>query len=123
VVRNGLKFKFRVAGVAIIAARLDGITPLYIAAERGHAAVVSELLAAPSVAADLVDEDGWSPLHVAAWKGHAAVVTALLSCPAVNINRQTPDGTTPLRIARDRGHVAVAAAIQARGGFLTAGAL
>jgi cytohesin len=75
----------------------DGITPLGLAAMRGHLEVVGILLQA---GADPLarDDDQWTPLHLAASHGHVAVVAHLLD---VGVDCQIPGqlGASPLHLA------------------------
>ncbi len=54
------------------------MTPLYLAAFRGHTDTVQVLLAW-GVEPNTPVEQGWTPLHTAAWKGHTGVVDLLLN--------------------------------------------
>ena len=55
----------------------DGSTPLYIAAQQGHGAVVGQLLAAEGISVNQAELGGATPLSVAALKGHGEVVGQL----------------------------------------------
>lgn len=57
--------------------RIDGATPLWIAAQMGHDHICKVLLQ-NGANVDAVRCDGATPLFKAAHKGHAAVVTELL---------------------------------------------
>ncbi|KDO29922.1 hypothetical protein SPRG_05111, partial [Saprolegnia parasitica CBS 223.65] len=58
-----------------------GWTPLYIASENGHEAVVGFLLGAQANA-NQGDYYGTTPLHIAAQNGHETVVQLLLGAGA-----------------------------------------
>ena len=74
----------------------DNDTALYIAAAKGHDAVVRTLLDA-GADKDLARNDGVTPLMIAAQTGHAAVVCALLDAGANKTARC--DGKTALDAA------------------------
>ena len=65
------------AGADVNKATDVGATPLYIAAQNGHEAVVRALI---ELGADInkAKDDGWTPLFIAAEKGHETVVRALI---------------------------------------------
>ena len=102
------------AGAALNQSKAGGITPLYIAASKGHAAVASLLLSAraiPSLAREL---NGVSPLHIASRRGHTEIVTMLLQAHAAT-EQVADDGSTPLYAACERSQAgAIAALIAAR---------
>ncbi|KAI9674067.1 MAG: hypothetical protein M1822_009562 [Bathelium mastoideum] len=85
----------------------DGRTPLWLAAEGGHEAVVQQLLATEKVDVDAKDEDGRTPLWWAAKRGHKAVVRQLLATEKVDVDAKDRDGQTPLWWAAWGGHEAV----------------
>ena len=57
------------------------MTPLYIAAEFGHEAVVRTLMEAGADVNKATD-DGVTPLYMAAYKGHEAMVRTLMEAGA-----------------------------------------
>jgi ankyrin repeat protein len=54
-------------------AKTDGATPLYIAAYKGHAPVVSQLITARCNVHIALKTDGATPLFIAVKKGHTAI--------------------------------------------------
>lgn len=76
----------------------DGIgrTPLLWASERGHEAIVKQLLATGNVDVNVEDKYGRSPLNSAITNGHESVVEILLDVHGVRLNCHNMHGTTPL---------------------------
>jgi ankyrin repeat protein len=101
----------------------NGWTALYIAAAKGHDAVVKALLSEPVTRDQITDQlnaknkDGWTALHIAAEYGRIAVVKALLSSLGNEKRRQaqleTKDryGRIALHLAAQNGHIAVVEAL------------
>ncbi len=56
----------------------NGATPLYFAAQEGHASVTKQLIEA-TCNINLQDVDGTTPLHAAAKSGHVAIAQLLLA--------------------------------------------
>jgi ankyrin repeat protein len=96
---------------AAVAARLaqrdsKGRQPLYVAAEKGHAAVAS-LLLARGADVEAPREDAklkFPPLYTAAAGGHLAAVKALVAAGA-KVDCHTPMASTPLMGAAKFGYV------------------
>lgn len=80
-----------VTGESVNTAQEDGLTPLHNASAQGHAAVVFELLAHPTI--------NFNPRTTRKWECF-------------------PAGSTPLWIARHLGHHGIAALLEARGGVV-----
>jgi ankyrin repeat protein len=98
----------------------DGRTPLHIASEQDHEAVVRLLLdRGADVRAAL--PSGRTPLHIASQEGHAAVVRLLLDRGA-DVRAALPSGWTPLHIASLEGHEPVVRLLLDRGADVTAAA-
>lgn len=83
-------------------------TPLMLAAWRGQAGQVRELLK-QGRAAGLVksDRNGYTALTRAVWKGHSEVVALLLTAGA-DANGRIQDGTSPLMISVRENHLPAA---------------
>jgi ankyrin repeat protein len=95
-------------------ATIDGVTPLFMAAEKGHLEVVKALLARIDINPNQAMSNGATPLFIAAQNGHLEVVKALLALDGIDPNKATIDGaTTPLFIAAEKGHLEVVKALLA----------
>lgn len=75
----------------------DGVTPLLWACDRGHEALVTELLNAGAKVNE-TDGSGMTPLHYACMCSHVEIVKLLLARGA-KADAQDSDGTTPVELA------------------------
>ena len=66
-------------GIAINQQDIDGLTPLCLAAKRGHTAIVELLLAADDVDPNVGDESSLTPLYWACKMGRVFIVRQLLA--------------------------------------------
>jgi ankyrin repeat protein len=82
------------------------VTSLYIAAQIGHDAVLTQLIAARCNVDLALKTYGATPLHCAAGQGHVAVTKQLIEARC-SVDLQTSDGLTPLHIAAAGGCDAV----------------
>ena len=92
-------------GAAVNQARDDGATPLYMAAQGGHRAIV-ELLLSKGGGVNLAEADGGTPLYISAQIGQLVIVELLLSMGA-DINLATASGATPIFVAAQQGHLRI----------------
>jgi ankyrin repeat protein len=77
---------------------VNGSTPLYIAAGRGHKEVAALLIANGADVNAKTNKYGWTPLHRAASEGHKEIVELLIAKGA-DVNAKKKDGWTPLHYA------------------------
>ncbi|CAA2954168.1 ankyrin repeat-containing At5g02620-like [Olea europaea subsp. europaea] len=86
----------------------EGETPLYVAAEKGHALIVGELLRHSDVeTASIVANSGYEPFHVAAKQGHIDVLKELLRFFPNLVMTTDPSNSTALHTAAAQGHIDV----------------
>merc|ERR1712039_958760 len=90
------------------------LTPLHMAAERGHDGTLQLLLAAGSHV-NATDLQGMTALHWAARMGHEKVVVALLAARA-DLNAKSGAGYTPLAMAEDWGTASMTRLLRESGG-------
>ncbi|GIJ98169.1 hypothetical protein Aspvir_000284 [Aspergillus viridinutans] len=81
----------------------DGRTPLSLASEKGHLAIVKLLLSQDTVDVNSADTVGRTPLSWATTNGDDAVTWELVKRGA-DINKQVQMGMTPLHLAAQKGH-------------------
>lgn len=84
----------------------EGETPLYVAAENGHALVVGELLKYLDLqSASLGARSGYDPFHIAARQGHVEVLKELLRTFPNLAMTADPSNTTALHTAATQGNI------------------
>lgn len=99
----------------------DGSTSLTLAAQKGHAVVVRQLIEARcnlQKSATLNDCSDVSALHLAAQYGHREVVEALIAAGAsvgATMSVRGLTGVTPLHLAVEANHIEVIEALLASG--------
>ncbi|XP_067414419.1 serine/threonine-protein phosphatase 6 regulatory ankyrin repeat subunit B-like [Emydura macquarii macquarii] len=80
----------------------NGWSPLLVAADRGHTAIVKILLQ-HHARVDVFDEHGKAALHLAAENGHDQIADVLLGHKAF-VNAKTKLGLTPLHLSAQNGY-------------------
>ncbi|KAJ4833630.1 hypothetical protein Tsubulata_001246 [Turnera subulata] len=86
----------------------EGETPLYAAAENGHAAVVAQMLEYMDLqTASIASRNGYDPFHVAAKQGHLEVLKELLHMFPNLVMTTDLSCTTALHTAATQGHIDV----------------
>lgn len=95
-------------------------TPVYVAAQKGHAKVI-ELLKTTGLAIDIDAPDfhGATPAYIAAQHGNSEAIMALKAAGA-NMDKPVDDGSTPLCVAAYHGDVPVINALKAAGAKMDA---
>ncbi|KAK4070988.1 uncharacterized protein Triagg1_6355 [Trichoderma aggressivum f. europaeum] len=94
----------------------DGMTPLALAAQSGHEAMVKLLLAISHVEIDTKSLKDRTPLFLAAEEGHVAIASLLLATKQVDVNvKDNEEGQTPLSSAAKNGHEAMVGLLLATG--------
>ncbi|KNG89341.1 hypothetical protein ANOM_002670 [Aspergillus nomiae NRRL 13137] len=91
---------------------LWGRTPVSIAAEYGHEAVVTLLVALPDVDINVGDYGQEGPLTKAARNGHESIVQLLLDRPDIDICSSNVRRQTPLDLAVLAGHTNIVMVLQ-----------
>ena len=112
-------------GVDVNLTRIDGATPLFLAAVKGHAACAKLLLESASIEVNRQNDLGATATFLAVVHGHADCLEALLAHPDVDAHTPDRDGTTPLEAAEHAdtaGSQACAALLRAHAGGALGGA-
>jgi ankyrin repeat protein len=85
----------------------DGVTPLYMAAQQGHVALVQCLVKKLGADINQTTHDGATSLYIAAQQGHLPVVQCLVKECGADINQANHNGATPLMAAAAHKHMVV----------------
>jgi ankyrin repeat protein len=89
----------------------DGVTPLMIAASKGHKDIAEALLQA-GVNINEVNDEGWTALHKAAFDQADPGVIELLLQSGINGETKDKAGKTALNLAQGKGHREIVKTIQ-----------
>ena len=100
------------AGLEAVSER--GTTPLQLAAEKGHVAVLNALAAAGANLSANADEGAMQALHVAAAMGHAEAASALIAAGAT-VDALDRKHRTPLALAASYGRAEAVSVLLAAG--------
>ncbi|XP_014292391.1 ankyrin repeat domain-containing protein 65 isoform X1 [Halyomorpha halys] len=92
----------------------NGLTPLHIAAARGHHLLV-DMLQGQGAMVDSRAFGGFTPLHMAAFSGSPECTLLLLDGTA-DPNPKDTYGLTPLKVATQLQHEKVVSLLKSRGG-------
>jgi hypothetical protein len=87
-----------------------GMSPAYIAAQKGNANAIAEL-AKNKMDLNQANKKGFTPAYIAATRGHADVI-AELAKHGVDLNQRAPNGKTLTDIAKEKGHKDVVAELE-----------
>ncbi|EQC31907.1 TKL/TKL-UNIQUE protein kinase, variant [Saprolegnia diclina VS20] len=83
--------------------QVSKVSPILLAANQGHVAIASRLLAAGAAVSD-VDMNGNGVIYHAAMQGHTDMIYCLVRNKA-DPNATSPSGTSPLYVASAKGHI------------------
>ena len=86
-------------------AKIDGVTPLHLAAEIGHFSIC-KLIIEHVKEKNPEDNIGWTPLHRAAENGHLEICQ-LITENAPDKNPKDVEEMTPLHCAAEKGHLEI----------------
>ena len=100
-------------GADVNATTSDGLTPFFMACDRGCEGVVRYLASLPAVDISRPTHRGWTPLITAACRGHAGITACLLEELGADASATTLDGESALFGAAMYGHAEVGAALAA----------
>jgi ankyrin repeat protein len=88
-------------------ARGDGVTPLFIAAQNGHMAIVRCLVKELGADVNQAANGGFTPLLIAAQNGHLNVVRLLVMDLGADVNQALHVGSIALYFVAQNGHLAI----------------
>ena len=84
-----------------------GYTPLHIAIENGHEAVLGILLPNEFIDVNKQAYNGYTPLHIAIEKGYNNIAALLLQRNDIQVNKRDYSMYTPLHLAIQKGNAVI----------------
>ena len=93
-------------GACVKTPQNDGVTPVLVAAQNGHAETV-RVLAELGACVKTPTKNGFTPAYIAAQKGHAEMVRVLAELGACVNTAVKATGATPAHMAAQNGHAKV----------------
>ena len=84
----------------------NGITPLHIAAAKGHVDVYKQIIQCIDVINPRDSNNGWTPLHFASYHGHLELCEFIIE-KVDDLNPYDNEGKTPIYFANERNHRAI----------------
>jgi hypothetical protein len=91
----------------------DGVTPVHLASQYGHAETLKLLIGA-GANVNNADKDSVTPVHLASQHGHVASVEVLVAAGA-DVNTPNKDSIAPIQLASENGNTEMLKVLVAAG--------
>ncbi|XP_053593899.1 putative ankyrin repeat protein RF_0381 [Microplitis demolitor] len=117
---NAAKLLISSQGIDVNVTDDDGMTPIYLATEKGFLDIVQYLLS-NGACTDLPCTSNWKNgytfLHLAAESGNKEILSLLL-CDGANVNSKAINSLTPLHLAAEKKHLRIVELLLDYGAFI-----